>query len=299
LQGQSRYGEAANSGANTPNPPLGGTQHQSGAQSQQSHHPQQQQHLHSQGQHGGFPGYGGHPYAAAYNQYGYGNYMNQYPNYGQGFGASYGGKGGGMYGHNHPGYGMSPQSSYDQHSSSPSNVSGFGQRGHDNSLGGLGEYGRSGSTQPSQTQQQNTTNAPFSGFPDSFARSQSGYQGQGQYSQGNQQSGTEDSLKPFGESKTAAGASPSSLAAQGRPGSATNTSGAQGQSTLPPPQSHQQGFGGYPSHLGSQYGGLGGLGTQQQSHQAGGYGGFSGAYAAGSYNYNQQRGGWSGNYGTH
>jgi hypothetical protein len=114
-------------------------------------------------------------------------------------------------------------------------------------------------------------------------------------------------LKPFGDSKGANGRSPS-LSQPGRPGSATNTAPG---SALPPPQSQQAGYTGYPSHLqghglhgaqaGSQYGGLGGAGGHQaagqghQTSQYGGYQGFGGNFYGNSQQ--QQRGGWGGNYG--
>jgi len=199
-------------------------------------------------------------------------------------------------------------------------VGAFGQsslHGRDSALGGgLGDYARSGSAQPSQSQHTTAAGAGFGGLPEMFSRSQAGgYQNQPYGQQpGAQQTANEDSLKPFGDSKTGGGPSPSALGQPGRPGSATNnTPGQTSQSGLPPPQSHQQGFGGgYPSHLNqlqggqaNQYGGgLGGLGgaqqqhgaAQQQSHQQSGYGqygGFGGGY--GSYN----RGGWGTNYGQH
>ncbi|KAF2650256.1 hypothetical protein K491DRAFT_142239 [Lophiostoma macrostomum CBS 122681] len=298
-QSQSRYNEAQNSGHTTPNPALGG-QHPSGPASQGQQHMQQP---HAQpGQHtGGYPY--NHPY---YGTPHYANYMNQYGNYGQGGG--YGGFGGkGMYGQPYH-YGMSPQASFDQHSSSPANAGGFGQssmHGRDSALaGGLGEYGRSVSG--ASQSQHGATAGGFGGLPDVFGRSQ-GYPNQSSsygQQQGGQQGATEDSLKPFGESKSN-GPSPSALGGQpGRPGSATNTPGQSSQGL--PPQLHQQGFGGgYPGHLnqlqggqGGQYGGLGGLGHQGgASHQSGGYGNYGG-FGQGSYgSYN--RGGWGGNYGQH
>ena len=229
--------------------------------------------------------------------------MNQYSPYGQqGFGGPF--AKGGMYNQPHHGYGMSSQSAYDQHSSSPGNVSGFSR---DTGLSaGLAEYGRSGSTQPSQSQQ--SSSSAFGGASDTFGRTQSGFPAQNP-SYGQQHAGqpgsNEDSLKPFGDTKSSTGPNPSALGQPGRPGSATNTTGQGTQSGLPPPQSHQQGFGGYPGHLGgqmggtSQYGGgLGGLGGHTagaQSHQGGAYGGYGAGFgnSYGSYG----RGGWSGNYG--
>ncbi|KAF2760937.1 hypothetical protein EJ05DRAFT_246905 [Pseudovirgaria hyperparasitica] len=310
-QPQSRYTDAQNSGNNTPNPVSSG---QHGAQSQQTGHNLHQQHS----GHGGYGGYN-HPY---YSQPYYQSYMNQMNQYGGGYGnqgyGPYGGGGkSGMHNQPHYGYGMSPQSSFDQHSSSPANAGGFGHssvQGREGGLGGgFGDYGRSGSTQPS-SQQHGASG--FGGASEGFGRQQSGFQSQSQYGQqqqqqSGQQSGTEDSLKPFGESKSNAGPSPS-LNQPGRPGSATNTSGA-GNAGLPAPQSHQQGFsGGYPNHLSgqnSQYGGgLGGLGGghqggqghqgQHQAHQGQGYGfggGYGGYNNSGGYN----RGGWSSNYQGH
>jgi hypothetical protein len=104
---QSRYGEASNSGHNTPNPALG-NQLPSGPASQ-SHHQGHNQ----QSQHGSYP----------YNNPYYMNYMSQYRGYG-GQQQGYGSFGRSMYGQPHH-YGMSPQTSYGQHAS-PANVGGFG-----------------------------------------------------------------------------------------------------------------------------------------------------------------------------
>ncbi|KAI9815280.1 MAG: RNAPII degradation factor [Pycnora praestabilis] len=317
-QPQSRYSqvsEAQASGHTTPNPTISGQPQQQQHQSAQPQHMHQQAQGQSGGQHGGYPyghPYYSSPYYAAYiNQFGYGG--------GQGYGAPYGNKGG-MYGQPHQGYGMTPQSSY-EHSSSPANIGGFGQpssHGRDNAHGSLGDYGRSGSAQPAQSQQHSAGSGAFGGMPDVFGRSGSGFGGQNQQlgqQPGAQQVGMDDSLKPFGESKASAGPSPS-LNQPGRPGSATNNPpGQPSQSGLPPPQSQQgqqgqQGFGGYPNHVshqgqhsgqGGQYGNLGGLGGHQsggQSHQGSGYG----SYGAGFGNYygnNAGRGGWGGNYGQH
>jgi hypothetical protein len=283
-QGQSRY-DAQNSGHNTPNPAMSGQQ--PGAPGSQSQH-MQQQHGGQQGHSAGYPY--NHPY---YGSPYYANYMNQFGGYGQGGG--YGSFGKGMYGQPHH-YGMSPQAAYDQHSSSPANAGGFGASALHERSGGLGDYGRSASG-ASQNHSATAGAGGFGGFPDTFGRQQ-GYSSQSSYGQqqGGQPGASEDSLKPFGDSKSG-GPSPSALGAQqGRPGSATqNTPGQSG-----PQQSHQQGFGGYPGHLGgnSQYGGgLGGLGHQgsgsHQQSQYGNYGGFGGGYGSGSYS----RGGWGGNYG--
>ncbi|KAF2745209.1 hypothetical protein M011DRAFT_151872 [Sporormia fimetaria CBS 119925] len=282
-QTQGRY-DAQNSGHNTPNPALGG-QHPTGPASQAGpmHQP-----------HGAGYGYN-HPY---YNSPYYTGYMNQFGNYGQQQG--YGGFGKNMYNQPHH-YGMSPQTSFDQHSSSPANVGSFGQsHSRDSGLGGgLGEYGRSVS-QASQNQQ-GATAGSFGGLSDPFSRSQA-YPGQASsygQQQGAQQSGTEDSLKPFGESKNQ-GPSPSALGAQpGRPGSAANTPGQSGQGL--PPQSHQPGFGGgYPGHLNqnSQYGGgLGGLGHGGGGNQGSQYG-YNNSFGNSGYgSYNQR--GWGNSYGGH
>ncbi|KAG9672497.1 hypothetical protein KCU99_g536, partial [Aureobasidium melanogenum] len=276
---QSRYGEAPGSGHNTPAP--SNSQAPSAAPSAAMH----------QQPHSGYnPAYPyGHPYyqspyhAAYQNQFGY-----QQPAYGSPFGGK-----GGMYGQPH-GYGMNSGSSYD-HSASPANAGGFNaqpsMQSRDSGISsGLGDYGRS-SAQPSNL------SSGFGGMSEPFGRSQSGYQGQSQgYSQ-QQSTGQADDLKPFGESKTS-GPSPG-LGQPGRPSSAANSVGGQTPSTtLPPPQSHQAGFGGYPG-FNSQYG-LGGLGgqshQQQQQQQQGGYGGYGSGFGNSYYG---ARGGWGGNYGGH
>jgi hypothetical protein len=291
----SRYGDNHQSGNNTPNPTSGNQQHAGQGAGSHSHQP------HAQQQHGGYP-YNAHPY---YNSPYYSAYVNQYSPYGQqGFGGPFN-KGGH---HNQPHYG-GYGSGHDQYSSSPGNVSGFSR---DSALGGgLSDYGRTGSAQPSQTGQ---SGASGFGGGDHFGRSQGGFAGQGSYGSGAQsgQQGSEDALKPFSDSKS--GPSPSALGQPGRPGSATNTSGQGAQSGLPPPQSLQQGFGGYPGHqqgfgATSQYGGgLGGLGGHtagaQQSHQGYGNSGYGGGFG-GSGNYGSYGrgggggGGWSQNYGQH
>lgn len=329
-----RFGENQVSGHTTPNPTIA-SQHQIGSQAQQVHHAGSH-HAHGQAGHvGGYQGYQQNPYYNNNNSF-YGSYMNQgvsirdrtgfkvdaetsqYPNNNsyyqqqQGYGAGYGGKPSHMYGQPHQsaqGYGISPQTSYEQ-SASPANAHTYGTnvRGNDSSLsGGIGDYGRSGSAQPSQ---QNTSGAGYSGHnAESYNRGASGNYGHGQY--GQQQ--MDESLKPtqsYGDSKS--GSSPA-MGQPGRTGSAANSGyggAAHNQSNFPP-SGGQQGFGGgYPSHLnqlhnnhGSGYGsGIGGLGSHQssgQGHQASGYGG---GYAGGfGNNYNsyggQQRGGWGGNYG--
>jgi hypothetical protein len=300
-QGQSRYNDAQNSGHNTPNPALAG-QHGSGPASQgQMHQSHSQQG--AQGHAGGYPY--NHPY---YGSPYYANYMNQFGGYGQQQG--YGSFGKGMYGQPHH-YGMSPQASYDQHSSSPANVGGFGASSHERASGlggGLGDYGRSASG--TSQNHSATAGSGFGGLPDMFGRPQTYSQSSYGQQQVGQPGASEDSLKPFGDSKSG-GPSPSALGAQqGRPGSATQGTPSQSTQGLPQ-QSHQQGFGGYPAHLGgnTQYGGLGGLGhqqgagnqqqqqQQQQQHQQSGYGNYGGfgGYGGGSYS----RGGWGGNYGQH
>jgi hypothetical protein len=294
-QSQSRYNEAQNSGHNTPNPALGG-QHPSGPASQQQGQHMQQPH--------GQPGHAGnypytHPYYAS-NPY-YANYASQYGGYGQQGGYQNFGKS--MYGQSHHYGGMPPQGSFDQHSSSPANVGAFGgssAHGRDSGLGGgLGEYGRSVSGAGQNQHNATAGSGAFGGIPDSYRQPQGGYGGQSSYGQQQigQQGPSEDSLKPFGDSKSG-GPSPSALGAQpGRPGSATNNPQSQGSQTGLP---QQQGFGGYPSHLqggqGNQYGGLGGLGHQgagNHQNNFGQYGGFGGGY--GSYS----RGGWGTNYQQH
>lgn len=237
--------------------------------------------------------------------------MNQYQQYGAGNypGGPYGAKGG--LHQPYQGYGMSPGAPY-EHASSPA-AGGFGAsslHGRDSALaGGLGEYGRAVSGQSSQTPQGLGGSGAFSGAAhDAFGRGSS-YQGQNQQhyaaNQSSQQAATDD-LKPFGDSKAANGPSPS-LSQANRPGSATNTTPG---SVLPPPQSQQAGYGGYPAHLqhghglhgsqaGSQYAGLGGAGGHQagsQGHQNSQYGGYQ-AFGGNYYGNSQQRGGWGGNYG--
>ena len=340
-QQQTRYGqitEAQASGHSTPNPSL------TSQQPNQPHQPLQQQ---AQGQAGGQHGYPyGHPYHYPSSYYNYMNpvsnhpygrerpmfddvrryddqYLTQNPQFGYGGGQGgygggpFGGAGGkhGMYGQPHQGYGMNPQASYDQHaSSSPANAGAFSQQasGRDSAAtGGLGNYGRSGSAQPSDNAQQYPGSGPnnHSSMPDVFGRSSAGYPGQNSGLGANmgQQSGNEDSLRGYNDSsKGAGGPSPALGQPGGRPGSAANV---QGQSGLPPtqgPNQGQQGYGGYMGHQmhgqGSQYGaGPGGLGGHHQyggqNHQAGGYGAYGAGYGTSSYG-NSNRGGWNAaNYG--
>ncbi|KAJ5683783.1 Ubiquitin system component Cue [Penicillium maclennaniae] len=297
-QPPSRYGpvDANNSGQNTPNPALPGATAAPAAQ----HMPGQSQHAY---------GYGGYPYYSnpPMNQHNYGRnrgmyddarrydqeqqqqhygmpHASQYGYGGQQYGP-YGGKGG-MYGQ--------PQGFYDH--SSPANAGSFNQGavpGRDS------VYGRTGSAQPSDSQQSASgTNAFSSGMSDVFGRSQAGF-GQNPPVAG-QTPVTAEETKGFEASKTGG---PSPSLAQNRPGSATNSvpGQPQAQTGLPPLQGQQgqQGFGAYPQ-LNPQYGGLGGLGNPQgaasQTHQASGYGG----YGAGFSNYygGNTRGGWGNNY-TH
>lgn len=345
---QNRFGqtgEAQTSGHSTPNPPLSGQQ-----QSGQPHQIlQQQAQGQAAGQHSGYPyghPYYGHPYYASYgnqqqvSHHPYGRerpmfddvrryddqYLTQTPQYGYGGsqggygGGPFGGTGGkqGMYGQPHQGYGASPQMGYDQHSASPANTGAFAQQhassGRDSAApGGLGNYGRTGSTQPSENPQQysgaGVTN--HGSMPDVFGRSQSNYQGQnsGLGSHIGQQSGNDDPLRNYGDSsKVPGGPSPALGQPGGRPGSAANVPG---QTGLPQSQGQgqgqgQQGYAGYMGHQmhgqqGSQYGGgPGGLGGHHQSggqnHQAGGYGAYGPGYGSGFYG-NSNRGGWGANYG--
>ena len=332
-QPQARLGQgtdAQTSGHSTPNPALSGQQQQNPPQP--SHQMQQQPQGQAGGQ-GAYP-YGAppyYPYNYYVNQVSHHSYGRERPMYddarryddaylthnqqfgygNQGYGGPFGGKQQGMYGQAHQGYGMSPQSSY-EHSSSPANVGGFGQHsvpGRDGTASGA--YGRTSSAQASESQQNSASGGAFGGVADVFGRSQSGYSGQGQalgQHLSGQQSGNEDTMRGYGESKGAGGPSPA-LGQPGRPGSAANN--IPGQTGLPPPQSQsQQGYGGYPSHMshqmhgqqGSQYGtGLGGLGghhqTAGQNHQGSAYGSYSATgFGGGSY-YGSNNRGWGGNYG--
>ncbi|KAE8366834.1 hypothetical protein BDV27DRAFT_155595 [Aspergillus caelatus] len=298
-QPPSRYGhvDAPNSGHNTPNPTLPGATQTPTAQ-----------HMPGQGAHAygyGYP-YFSNPHYASYmsqmsgHQYGRNrpmyddarryddHYMSHTAQYG--YGSQYGPYGkAGMYGQPHA-------FSYD-HSSSPATTGSFAQAmpGRDT------VYGRTGSAQPSESQQSAAGSNTFgSGMSDVFGRSQGGF-GQNQpISQ--QPPVTTEEAKTFDTPK-AAGPSPS-LAQANRPGSATNSvpGQPQAQTGLPPLQGQQgqQGFGTYP-HLNPQYGGLGGLGGHQGAatqthHQATGYGNYGGAGFANYYG-NTGRGGWGGNYG--
>lgn len=346
---QNRFGQAGEgqtSGHSTPIPSLSGQQ----PPGQPHQMLQQQAQGQAGGQHGGYPyghPYYGHPYYASYanqqqvSNHPYGRerpmfddvrryddqYLTQTPQYGYGGsqggygGGPFGGAGGkqGMYGQPHQGYGASPQTGYDQHSASPANTGAFAQQhassGRDSAApGGLGNYGRTGSTQPSENPQQysGAGASNLGSMPDVFGRSQSNYQGQNSAlgSHMSQQSGNDDSLRNYGDSsKVTGGPSPALGQPGGRPGSVAN---APGQTGLPQSQGHgqgqgQQGYGGYMGHQmhgqqGSQYGGgPGGLGgghhqSGGQNHQAGGYGAYGPGYGSGFYG-NSNRGGWGANYG--
>lgn len=338
--------DAQTSGSSTPNPSLPGQ----GQPNQGPHmlHQQQQAQGQSGSQHGGYP-YGPSYYPGNYYQ----PYMNQVSNhaYGRerpmfddvrrydeqflthnpqfGYGGAQGGYGGpfgagagkqGMYGQPHQGYGISPQTSYDQHTSSPANPSGFGQQqqqqqhsapGREGATSAnLSNYNRTGSTQPSELQQQypGGGSAGYGGMSDPFGRSTSGFPGQNHglgHQQAGQQGSNDDALRGFGDSaKGPGGPSPAPGA---RPGSAVNNLPSQA-GVQPGQNPGQHNYGGYPGHLnhqmhgqqGSQYGaGPGGLAGHHQSagqgHQSSGYGGY-GAGFGGSY-YGSNRGGWGGSYG--
>ncbi|KAL4954503.1 hypothetical protein BDW69DRAFT_139647 [Aspergillus filifer] len=287
-QAPSRYGhvEAPNSGHTTPNPTLPGV-----TQTPAAHH--------MPGQYGyGYPYYS-NPHYASYMSQQYGRnrpmyddarrYEDQYMPHGSqyGYGSQYAPYGkGSMYGQPH-GF------SYD-HSSSPATGGSFNQGipGRDS------VYGRTGSAQPSESQQSAAGASAFgTGMTDVFGRSQGSF---GQNQPITQQTPvSSEETKAFDTSKTG-GPSPS-LSQANRPGSAANTPGqSHTQTGLPPLQGQQaqQGFGGYP-HLNPQYGGLGGLGGHQAAnqthHQATGYGNYGGGF--GNYYGNTGRGGWGGNYG--
>ncbi|KAI1351401.1 hypothetical protein F5Y01DRAFT_325367 [Xylaria sp. FL0043] len=299
---QSRYpgtaaADAHNSGHNTPNP-VGQNQQQTsgqGGQPQSNIHQQQPSYPYQ------------HPY---YSSPYYAQYMNQpYGGYGQGgYGGAPYGKGG-IYGQAHHQYGMSPQGPFDHGSTAA--TAGFGQ----SSVGsretgltsGMNDFGRSGANQQSGAPG-SLGSAGFGGVHDSYGR------GTGFPTQGGQAFNTtnaptaasgsgNDDLKPYGDSKAAGGPSPS-LASAARPGSTNATPAASG---LPPPQSTQQGMGGYsgyPSHLsqnlhgqtGASGYGLGGSGNQGHGNTP--YGGYGGNQGFGTYYGGRQghQGGWGGNY---
>lgn len=364
-------GEAPTSGNSTPNPTVSNQQQQNQPQQAHHMIQQQQQQQQAQGQGGGqhtaYPY--GHPYYTSPYFSAYMNQVSAHP-YGRerpmfddvrryddqylthnpqfGYGGNHGGYGGGpfgggaggkqgMYGQPHQAYGMSPQqTSYDQHSSSPANVGGFAPQqsapSRDGATsGGHASYGRSGSAQPSEHQQQYSGSAGggYGNMPDVFARSASGFPGQAQgvnHQVGGQSGANDDARGGYSDSaKVPGGPSPALGQPSGRPGSAVSSM--QGQTGLPPPQSQSQqsqlGYGGYPGLVnhqmqqhgqqGSQYGagppggGLGGHhgSAGQQTHQGGGgYGGYGGGNTFGASYYGgggggNNRGGWGGNYGGH
>lgn len=299
--------DAQDSGNNTPNPAL--PSHQPQQQSQQVHQ--------AQGSQGGYPyGYGNagynqpYPQYAAYmnqmsqHQYGqnrpmfddarryddsYMSQSSQYGSYGRQYGAHY----------NKSGVYSQPQHQYAyEHSSSPANAGSFNQ----SSMGREGAYGRTGSAQPSESQQAAGASA-FSGVNDPFSRDQSGFGGHTPMSQQHSaQIGLDDPSKGYDPAK-AGGPSPVVKAAH-RPGSAVNNMQSQqvGQSGgFPPPQSqqgNQQAFGGYPQYsgFGANVGGhqQGQSNHPQSTQQYGGYGGSAGFGNYGGYGSGR---GWSGNYG--
>ena len=335
-QFQARYGqigEGTNSGNSTPNPPgPHGHGHQGSSAVYQAGQGQ------AGGQQGGFPySHQYYNYPQQYSSYGsqhpYGrerpmfddarryedSYMSHNPSYGYGAGqAGYGGGpfGGaghkqGMYGQSHQGYGQ--HSSYNQDPSSAAAPGGYGQQGNSNQetgASGFGAFGRSGSTQPADNQQQYPGGAPgsFGGMSDVYGRSGPSYPGQSQSMsnhQGSQQNAAEESLRAYQDNaKMAGGPSPASNAPGRRPGSAANNGQMPGG--ISTSQGQSQSYGSYPGSQmhgqhGSQYGaGPGGIGGHHQSgaqgHLNSGYGQYGGA-VGGSYYGSNSRGGWGGNYG--
>lgn len=290
-----RFADSQQSGHNTPNPPAGGQQ----SSQHNVHQPHSAQNQH--GYYGGHPYYNAPYYQAYMNQYGYGGQAGFSGQFGKGQQQMYGGQ-------PHHGYGM-PQSSYDQHSSSPAVAGGFGGETGLRGTGLASDYSRSGSAQPAQSQPHSTAGG-FGNMQDMFGRSPGSFPSQAQQfgqQSSSQQGAGDDSLKALGD-KTG-GPSPNAIQ-PGRPSSTTNQAG---QSGLPPPQSHQ-GFGGYPSQLGAQGaqasqqygGGLSNLGGHQGNHQAGSQqshqGGAYGSYGSGgfgSYNNQSYGRGWGGQYTSH
>ncbi|KAK6349124.1 RNAPII degradation factor [Orbilia blumenaviensis] len=231
-----------------------------------------------------------------------------------------------MYGHygSYPKgfYGGSPQAYMSpggyEHSSSPGNYSGFGGPGSQGRDSSVNEYGRTGATQghaqQQQQQQQQQSQHPTLGYgsggmPDYMSSRQHGQLGgfgtqQQQHGLGGQQGGhTEETLKPYGETKAPTGPSANPAGAPGRPPSTSGLSGP-GQSQVPQGQSqqHQQNLmGAYPQHLQAQSGGNTPLMGGNQGHhnsQYGMYGGFGSGYPQyGSQGGNRQQGGWG--YGGH
>ena len=302
--------DAQHSGTNTPNPAIP-------SQPSQQHQPQSQQMHQGQGSHGGYPyAYGNagynqpYPQYASYmgqmNQHQYGqnrpmfddarrydesyiSHNNQYGSYGRQYGGHYNKSG--MY--NQP----QPQYSY-EHSSSPANAVSFNQ----SSVGREGGYGRTGSAQPSESQQAAGSSA-FGGMNDLFSRDQSGFGGHTPMSQQHSgQMGLDEPSKGYDPAKTS-GPSPSIKNAHRPASAANNMQSHQGSQSagFPPPQNqqgNQQAFGGY-----SQYGGFG---TNAAGHQPGQsnhpqstqqYGAYGGSAAFGNYGGYGSGRGWSGSYG--
>ena len=301
--GQTRFGTMdQNSGHSTPNL-QNATQTQSqGQQAQQV----------SQGhgnQHAGYPYGTSNPYYGNYypnymGQHSYGRsdrppyddvrryedqYLNQTHHYG--YGANQGAYGtspyGGKYAQPHQGYGM-PSQAWDTHAGSPANAGSYGQQpgaSRENATAHAA-YGRTGSTQPAEGQQQGTT--AFGGMTDVFGRSGSAYSNQASHQQ--TQQGVDDTSRGYGDSSKAAGPSPVSGQNAARPTSAVNA-----QSQGSQAQNQQQNYGGYPghsqqSHYGSNYGHQ----STTQGHQSSGYGAYAGF--GGTYYGNNSRGNWSGSY---
>lgn len=271
--------DAQNSGHNTPNPIPSGQ------------HPQQQQ---PQSMHQGQASYGGYPYGyanAGYNQPypQYASYMNQMSQhqYGQNrpmfddvrrgdeshmsYNNQYGSYGGRQYAGNHYKSGMygQPQQQYSsyEHSSSPAQTGALSQT----SAGREAAYGRTGSAQPSESQQASTTSA--FGSMDPFSREQSNY---GSHTPMSQQQGGQMGLDDHGKSYDAGKGGPSpQMKNAHRPASAANMQGhsqgsSQQPSSFPPPQTGNQqhaGFGNYPQYAG--FGGNVGGAHHNQQHQQG------------------------------
>jgi hypothetical protein len=302
VHAQPRFGAGSNdnqnSGHSTPNPTTQAQQQAQQAQ-QQPGAPGSQPQSHGQGYPGGY----NHPY---YNNPYYHQY---YSGYAQGGFGPYGSKGG-MYGQP---YGVSPSAPFDHANSPVSFAQSSLHRDSGVGSGVGGDYGRAGPTQGGGAP--GLGGSSFGSVHDSFARGSSSFQSQGFNNQGQPgNASSNDDLKPYGDSKSGAGPSPSLGGA--RPGSATTANNAStSQSGLPTPQTTQMGAGGYagyPSHLqghslhgGSAYG-IGGAGgaNQHGSTPYGSYGQGGGFGSAGYYGGAQQQqqqqqqrgGGWGGNY---
>lgn len=293
--GQSRFGGSTTAESQTS---ASATPGQATSQAQSA--PSTQAQSHGQQPHD-YP-YSSHPYYQ--NPY-YSAYMNYQGGYNQGaYGGPYG-KGGVNYQPSQ--YGITPQGPHGY--SSPAAAFGQSTLHRDNAVaGGLGDYGRAGSTQSGQG-----LGSGFGGVHDAFGRGGSTYQGGQSFNAPGSQPGAgpsaADDLKPFGDAKAAGGPSPS-LGAAARPGSAANNGPS--QTGLPPPQSNQQsglgmaGYGGYPSHMqqghglhGSQSGaaaaGYGMSASGGQGHQNSYGAGYGGQGFSGSYYGNPPRG-WGNNY---